>query len=99
MTCSHAEETKQVAHSSAAVSRAAASTTLIYIALVFPIHANMVPNELLIKLMKCGGLDASHTSQLDIHEKVDFSGSMLLIAIHTHTHSLGNRSTITKLLQ
>lgn len=61
---------KRVAHSGAAVSRAPASTTLIYITLVFPIHADMVPYELLIELMKCWELmHASHTSQLDIHKK------------------------------
>lgn len=77
---------KRVAHSGAAVSRAPASTTLIYITLVFPIHADMVPYELLIELMKCWELmHASHTSQLDIHKKKKkyFSCSMLVTARDT----------------
>lgn len=75
VNCSHAEEKnkshtlKQVAHSGAAVSWAPASTTLIYITLVFPIRADVVPYELLIELLRCWELmHASHTSQLDIHK-------------------------------
>lgn len=37
--------------------------------LVFPIHADTVPHELLIELVKCRELTrASHTLQLDIHK-------------------------------
>lgn len=76
---------KQVARSSAAVSRAAASTTLIYIELVFPIRADMVLNELLIRLIECGEQMPLTLHSLTSMRKVYFSGSVL-VQLHTHTH-------------
>lgn len=68
VNCSYAEEKNKLC----TVSRAPASTTLIYITLVFPIHADMVPYELLIELWNVGNwcVPLTHCSLTSIKRKI-----------------------------